>query len=108
MINVIHSFFRLQIYGAPVRKVKTVGKNVIRGKFCSLITTYNRQSLSAKRKFSEHLGLLLLLPLVFEPVHSKIKFWQMIGHGTRLCENLFGEGKHKEKFLIFDFYRNFE
>lgn len=32
----------------------------------------------------------------------------MIGRGTRLCENLFGEGKDKEEFLIFDFYRNFE
>lgn len=44
----------------------------------------------------------------FKPIHSKIKFWQMIGRGTRLCENLFGEGKDKEEFLIFDFYRNFE
>jgi len=32
----------------------------------------------------------------------------MIGRGTRLCENLFGEGRNKEEFLIFDFYRNFE
>lgn len=44
----------------------------------------------------------------FKPIHSKIKFWQMIGRGTRLCENLFGEGNHKKEFLIFDFYRNFE
>ena len=28
----------------------------------------------------------------FKPIHSKIKFWQMIGRGTRLCENMFGEG----------------
>lgn len=32
----------------------------------------------------------------------------MIGRGTRLCENLFGEGRDKKEFLIFDFYRNFE
>ena len=44
----------------------------------------------------------------FKPIHSKIKFWQMIGRGTRLCENLFGEGRDKKEFLIFDFYRNFE
>lgn len=44
----------------------------------------------------------------FKPVRSKIKFWQMIGRGTRLCENLFGEGSHKKNFIIFDFYRNFE
>ncbi|MDK6919082.1 helicase-related protein, partial [Escherichia coli] len=28
----------------------------------------------------------------FKPVHSKTKFWQMIGRGTRTCKNLFGEG----------------
>ncbi len=44
----------------------------------------------------------------FKPVHSKIKFWQMIGRGTRLCENLYGPGKDKKDFIIFDYYRNFE
>ena len=32
----------------------------------------------------------------------------MIGRGTRLCENLFGPGKDKEHFLIFDYCGNFE
>ncbi|GAB2518572.1 type I restriction endonuclease subunit R [Microbulbifer agarilyticus] len=46
--------------------------------------------------------------LVFaRPVKSWVKFWQMIGRGTRLCENLFGLGKHKSEFLIFDHYGNF-
>lgn len=44
----------------------------------------------------------------FKKVFSKAKFWQMIGRGTRLCENLFGPGLHKENFLIFDFCGNFE
>ena len=44
----------------------------------------------------------------FKPIHSKIKFWQMIGRGTRLCADLFGPGQDKKEFLIFDFYRNFE
>lgn len=44
----------------------------------------------------------------FKPVKSKIKFWQMIGRGTRLCENLFGEGIDKQQFYIFDCCRNFE
>ena len=44
----------------------------------------------------------------FKKVRSKAKFWQMIGRGTRLCEDLFGPGLHKEKFLIFDYYYNFE
>jgi type I restriction enzyme R subunit len=44
----------------------------------------------------------------FKPVRSKTKFWQMIGRGTRLCLNLFGPGRHKEFFYIFDWCRNFE
>ena len=44
----------------------------------------------------------------FKPVKSKIKFVQMIGRGTRLCENLFGEGKDKTHFVIFDYCGNFE
>lgn len=44
----------------------------------------------------------------FKPVRSKTKFWQMIGRGTRLCENLFGEKQDKEFFYIFDWCRNFE
>ncbi len=47
--------------------------------------------------------------LVFaKPVKSWVKFWQMIGRGTRLCPNLFGAGKDKAEFLIFDHYGNFD
>ncbi|MEZ9310734.1 DEAD/DEAH box helicase family protein [Vibrio sp. 10N.286.49.F3] len=47
--------------------------------------------------------------LVFaRPVKSWVKFWQMIGRGTRLCPDLFGPDKDKEEFLIFDHYGNFE
>jgi len=47
--------------------------------------------------------------LVFaKPVKSWVKFWQMIGRGTRLSENLFGPGKDKTEFLIFDHYGNFD
>ncbi len=49
-----------------------------------------------------------ILNLVFfKKVRSKTKFWQMIGRGTRLCENLLGLGYDKEKFLIFDFCNNY-
>lgn len=44
----------------------------------------------------------------FKPVYSKIKFWQMIGRGTRLCPDLFGPGDDKYDFRIFDFCFNFE
>lgn len=43
----------------------------------------------------------------FKPVYSRIKFWQMIGRGTRLCPDLYGPGEDKENFLIFDFCGNF-
>ena len=44
----------------------------------------------------------------FKPVKSKIKFMQMIGRGTRLSQNIFGDGQDKECFYIFDWCRNFE
>ncbi|MCR5743295.1 MAG: DEAD/DEAH box helicase family protein [Lachnospiraceae bacterium] len=44
----------------------------------------------------------------FKVVKSPIKFAQMIGRGTRLCEDLFGPGRHKQYFQIFDYCGNFE
>ncbi len=44
----------------------------------------------------------------FKVVKSKIKFMQMIGRGTRLSPGIFGPGKDKEHFYIFDWCRNFE
>jgi type I restriction enzyme R subunit len=44
----------------------------------------------------------------FKVVRSYAKFWQMIGRGTRLCPDVFGEGLPKEYFLIFDVCENFE
>jgi type I restriction enzyme R subunit len=44
----------------------------------------------------------------FKPVRSHSKFWQMIGRGTRLCPGLFGPGKDKQNFFIFDVCGNFE
>jgi type I restriction enzyme R subunit len=32
----------------------------------------------------------------------------MIGRGTRLCDDLFGPGRNKDTFRIFDFCQNFE
>ena len=44
----------------------------------------------------------------FKEVKSYAKYWQMIGRGTRLRPHLFGPGKDKAHFLIFDFCGNFE
>lgn len=50
-----------------------------------------------------------IVNLVFaKPIYSKVKFWQMIGRGTRRCDNLFGDGVDKSEFAIFDCYKNFE
>jgi len=49
--------------------------------------------------------------LVFaKPVFSKIKFWQMIGRGTRPLDknNMKAWCPHKENFLIIDHWNNFE
>jgi type I restriction enzyme, R subunit len=46
--------------------------------------------------------------LVFaKPLKSYVKFWQMIGRGTRLRKDLFGLGRDKTEFLIFDHWQNF-
>lgn len=93
--------------------------------FCRVIDNYEKYSSDLINQFSNPaklpqiavsvdmldtgIDIPEILNLVFfKPVRSKIKFWQMIGRGTRLCENLFGEGNHKKEFVIFDFYRNFE
>lgn len=44
----------------------------------------------------------------FKLVRSKTKFWQMVGRGTRLSPNLFGPGRDKKFFQIFDFCQNLE
>ncbi len=42
----------------------------------------------------------------FKIVKSKIKFIQMLGRGTRLCPDVFGNGKDKETFYVFDWCGN--
>lgn len=50
-----------------------------------------------------------ILNLVFfKEVKSKIKFIQMVGRGTRLSPDIFGKGRDKKEFYIFDYCGNFE
>jgi type I restriction enzyme, R subunit len=46
--------------------------------------------------------------VLFKLIRSKTKFWQIIGRGTRLCEDLFGPGRDKECFYVFDYCQNLE
>jgi len=46
--------------------------------------------------------------MFFKVIKSKVKFLQMLGRGTRLCENLFGPEDNKLFFKVFDCCKNFE
>ena len=46
--------------------------------------------------------------VLFKLVRSKTKFWQMVGRGTRLCPDLFGDGQDKQFFYLFDYCQNLE
>ncbi len=94
------------------------------GDFCQKITTKVEQAQDLIERFSDPkrmpqiavsvdmldtgIDIPEILNLVFyKKVRSKSKFWQMIGRGTRKCENIFGVGKDKRDFLIFDYCNNF-
>lgn len=94
------------------------------GKFCRVIHSKEPRSEDLIDQFKEPKGDLRIaisvdmldtgidvpevVNLVFaKPVKSKVKFWQMIGRGTRLCKDLFGPNKDKSEFLIFDHWGNF-
>ena len=94
------------------------------GKFCRVIHSKEPRAEDLIDQFKEPKGDLRIaisvdmldtgidvpevVNLVFaKPVKSKVKFWQMIGRGTRLCKDLFGPSKDKSEFLIFDHWGNF-
>ena len=95
------------------------------GTFCRYVTCSEDYSENLIKKFKNAEGEPVILVSIdmmdtgvdvpevvnlvfFKQVKSKIKFLQMIGRGTRLCSNLFGEGRNKTCFYIFDYLRNFE
>jgi len=98
------------------------------GKFCQVIDNYDPRAEQLIDDFKEGTGqkddltiaisvdmldtgidIPQIVNLVFaKPVKSKVKFWQMIGRGTRLSPDLFGPGKDKTVFRIFDHWGNFE
>ncbi len=97
----------------------------LKGQFARVIDNYARYAQSLIDDFSQrekdpHVAISVdmldtgidvpeIANLVFfKPVYSKIKFWQMIGRGTRLCPDLFGPGEDKPDFRVFDFCFNFD
>jgi type I restriction enzyme, R subunit len=97
----------------------------LKGQFARVITTRVEYAQSLIDSFSikdkaPHLALSVdmldtgidvpeVVNLVFfKLVRSKTKFWQMLGRGTRLCEDLFGPGQDKKFFYLFDYCQNLE
>lgn len=95
------------------------------GKFCKVIDNYDPRAEQLIDDFKDENNELTLaisvdmldtgidvpeiVNLVFaKPVYSRVKFDQMIGRGTRLRKDLFGLGKDKSKFRIFDHWGNFD
>lgn len=97
------------------------------GKFCHVIDNYDPRAESLIDDFkgagtNSELTIAIsvdmldtgidvpeIVNLVFaKPVRSPVKFWQMVGRGTRLCPDLFGPGKDKSVFRIFDHWANFK
>ena len=96
------------------------------GKFCRVIDNYDPRAeqliddLKAHKESRPMIAISVdmldtgidipeIVNLVFaKPIRSIVKFEQMIGRGTRLCPDLFGPGKHKTQFRIFDHWGNFE
>lgn len=94
------------------------------GEFCRVIDNYDVRAEQLIDDFKDPKNVLTVaisvdmldtgidvpevVNLVFaKPVKSYVKFWQMIGRGTRLCLNLNGPGQDKTKFHIFDHWGNF-
>ena len=95
------------------------------GKLCQVIDNYDprAEDLIERFKDPEHsltiaisvdmldtgIDVPEVVNLVFaKPIFSWVKFWQMIGRGTRLRPDLFGPGAHKTRFRIFDHWGNFQ
>jgi type I restriction enzyme R subunit len=77
--------------------------------FCDKYTEKNPQIAVSVDMMDTGIDAVRILNLVFfKVVRSYAKFWQMIGRGTRLCEDVFGPGQPKDHFLIFDVCGNFE
>lgn len=95
------------------------------GKFCRVIDNYDpraEQLIDDLKSNTNELTVAIsvdmldtgidvpeIVNLVFaKPVRSPVKFWQMVGRGTRLCPDLFGPGLDKTVFRIFDHWGNFQ
>lgn len=76
--------------------------------FCDKYKENNPQIAVSVDMMDTGIDAVRVLNLVFfKVVRSYAKFWQMIGRGTRLCDDVFGPNQPKDHFLIFDVCGNF-
>jgi type I restriction enzyme R subunit len=77
--------------------------------FCDKYKENNPQIAVSVDMMDTGIDAVRVLNLVFfKVVRSYSKFWQMIGRGTRLCEDVYGPNQPKDHFLIFDVCGNFD
>lgn len=77
--------------------------------FCDKYKENNPQIAVSVDMMDTGIDAVRILNLVFfKVVRSYAKFWQMIGRGTRLCDDVFGPNQPKDHFLIFDVCGNFD
>lgn len=77
--------------------------------FCDKHKENNPQIAVSVDMMDTGIDAVRVLNLVFfKVVRSYAKFWQMIGRGTRLCEDVYGPNQPKDHFLIFDVCGNFD
>jgi type I restriction enzyme, R subunit len=77
--------------------------------FCDKHKENNPQIAVSVDMMDTGIDAIRVLNLVFfKVVRSYAKFWQMIGRGTRLCEDVYGPNQPKDHFLIFDVCGNFD
>ena len=116
-------FARKHLHAEHIEQVFTKTYPQYGGKFCRIIDNQEPRAEALIEEFKDKESDLTiaisvdmldtgidvpeLVNLVFaKPIKSKVKFWQMIGRGTRLCKNLFGPGQDKTEFLVFDPWDN--
>lgn len=119
--NQMHARFIVERYGALYPKEAANGfiKAVVHGDSYahSIVKEFKRKTMPVIAVSVDMLDTGVDVPEVvnlvfFKKVRSKIKFWQMIGRGTRLCPELDcveGDEEYvgKRHFMIFDYCGNF-
>ncbi|PLS24623.1 DEAD/DEAH box helicase family protein [Bifidobacterium imperatoris] len=121
--NQAHARYIVERYGQLYPKESAGGfiKAVLHSEdySCSIIAEFKRKPLPVITVSVDMMDTGVDVPEVvnlvfFKKVRSKIKFWQMIGRGTRLSANLDcvdgidGEYVGKRRFYIFDYCGNFQ